>query len=209
MPRACALRLALAWIERNRSAPSRLAIAVRSSSGMKTSVSRVITTSMPGCFSSSFWTRSATSSVSSASLMPLPCAPGSWPPWPASMTMRETPSPSWRDSENLPFELAGRRRRRQRRLRARPAPTGAARGVGAAAPASRQRSASPAAGAASGAVDLRLGRRRGGGTTTAAATGLRRDRSAVGRDRRAGNRSPGGTGCRADRRCSSTRRRGR
>ena len=50
MPRACALRLALAWIERKRSAPSRLAIAVRSSSGMKTSVSRVITTSMPGCF---------------------------------------------------------------------------------------------------------------------------------------------------------------
>ena len=45
MPRARELRLLLAWIERNRSAPFELAIAVRSSSGMKTSLSRVITTS--------------------------------------------------------------------------------------------------------------------------------------------------------------------
>ena len=38
MPRARELRLALAWIDRKRSAPRELAIAVRSSSGMKTSV---------------------------------------------------------------------------------------------------------------------------------------------------------------------------
>src|SRR5437867_2275575 len=73
---------------------------------MNSSVSRVITTSTPGCFSSSFWRRSATSSVSSASETPFARAPGSWPPWPASITMRDTPSPSWRDSENLPFEFA-------------------------------------------------------------------------------------------------------
>src|SRR6185369_15416319 len=34
------------------------------------------------------------------------CAPGSWPPCPASMTTRETPSPSCRESENLPLEFA-------------------------------------------------------------------------------------------------------
>ena len=47
MPRALRLRAALAWIERKRSAPLELAIAVRSSSGMKTSVERVSTTSVP------------------------------------------------------------------------------------------------------------------------------------------------------------------
>ena len=131
MPRACTLRLALAWIERKRSAPSRLAMAVRSSSGMKTSVSRVITTSMPGCFSSSFCTRSATSSVSSASLMPLPCAPGSWPPWPASMTTRETLEPelarerelavrSWRPARPAAATV-GRLARREQRAAARAA----------------------------------------------------------------------------------------
>ena len=50
---------------------SRLAIAVRSSSGMNTSVPRVSITSMPGCFSSRSRSRSVTSSTSSASLMPL------------------------------------------------------------------------------------------------------------------------------------------
>ena len=48
MPCACPLVLALAWIERNRSAPSRLAIAVRSGSGMNSSVRRVRITSTPG-----------------------------------------------------------------------------------------------------------------------------------------------------------------
>ena len=41
MPRALALRLELAWIERKRSAPREFAMAVRSSRGMKTSVERV------------------------------------------------------------------------------------------------------------------------------------------------------------------------
>ncbi len=107
----------MAWIERKRSAPSRFAIAVRCSSGMKTSVSRVITTSMPGCFSSSFFSRSDTSSTSSASLMPLPLTPGSWPPWPGSSTMRDTPRPSWRASENCAVGVGQRHGRRRQRCR--------------------------------------------------------------------------------------------
>ncbi len=42
------------------------------------------------------------SSVRSASLRPFPRAPGSWPPCPASITIRATPRPSWRASENPP-----------------------------------------------------------------------------------------------------------
>ena len=42
---------------------------------------------------------SATSRTSSASVVPLPFAPGSWPPCPGSMTIRETPSPSCRAIE--------------------------------------------------------------------------------------------------------------
>ena len=48
------------------------------------------------------------SRTTSASVTPLPIAPGSWPPCPGSMTMRDTPSPSCRAIENPPFRfLAG------------------------------------------------------------------------------------------------------
>ena len=93
MPRAWAFALAFAWIDRNRSAPSRFAIAVRSCNWRNSSVRRVRTTSTPA-FCSNVSRRSATSSTSSASVTPLPSAPGSWPPWPASITTREMPSPS-------------------------------------------------------------------------------------------------------------------
>ena len=93
-------------MDRNRSAPSRLAIAVRSSSGTNTSVRRVSTTSTPGSFSSSASSRLATSSTSSASDSPRPFVPGSCPPWPGSITMRLIPSPSCRDNEKRPSTLA-------------------------------------------------------------------------------------------------------
>src|SRR3954470_3482352 len=65
-----------------------------------------MTTSTPGCFCSRRLNRVATSSVSSDSLTPFACAPGSCPPWPASITTRATPSPSWRANENLPARFA-------------------------------------------------------------------------------------------------------
>ena len=54
---------------------------------------------------SRFSSRSATSSVSSDSLTPFLCAPGSWPPCPASITIRAMPRPSCRERENLPSVL--------------------------------------------------------------------------------------------------------
>ena len=62
---------------------------------------------MPASSCRSFSSRSAISSVRSASLIPWPLAPGSCPPWPGSMTMREIPRPDWREA-----------RTRQRRSRA-------------------------------------------------------------------------------------------
>ena len=63
-------------------------MAVRSSRGMKTSVARVITTSAPSSSRMSRCRRRATSSTRSFSWRPpRPRVPGSWPPWPASMTM--------------------------------------------------------------------------------------------------------------------------
>ena len=83
MPRAAGCRLALAWIDRNRSAPSRLAIAVRSSSGMKSSVRRVSTTSKPGlCLAAASRAAARRRARARTSSMPFACAPGSWPPWP-------------------------------------------------------------------------------------------------------------------------------
>ena len=79
-----------------------MAIAVRSSSGTKVSVRRVSTTSMPPSAARIFSTRSATSSTTAASVVFDPEAPGSLPPWPGSMTMRDTPSPSCRAIENPP-----------------------------------------------------------------------------------------------------------
>ena len=51
-------------------------------------------------------TRSATSSTSSFSSRPCgPCVPWSWPPWPASITMRPTLRPSARVSELPPVDV--------------------------------------------------------------------------------------------------------
>ena len=46
------------------------------------------------------------STTSFSTMSPGPWAPGSWPPWPASRTIRDTPSPSCRASENWPLEFA-------------------------------------------------------------------------------------------------------
>ena len=212
MPRACALRLALAWIERNRSAPSRLAIAVRSWSGMKTSVSRVSTTSTPGCFSQQLLSRSATSSTSSASLTPLPCAPGSWPPCPASMTMRETPARAGAPARTCRSSCADGTRRR-----AASAGAGRVRGDGSgfrlrhrapvAAGSLRLRPAACGHGRAAGSeVPIGDGRQRAAVAGVGAALA---DRVGDASPRRAGarNRSPAGTGCRAEDAVARRRRR--
>ena len=75
---------------------------MRSSSGTNTSVRRVRTTSTPGSFSAA--SRAAARRRAPAPLRstPRPCAPGSCPPCPGSITIRETPRPSCRDSENRP-----------------------------------------------------------------------------------------------------------
>ena len=84
-------------------------MAVRSSSATYVFVRRVSTTSTPGSLTRSCSSRSAMSSTSSASFRPRTCAPGSWPPCPGSMTTRDTPSPSWRDSEKPPRLFAAGR----------------------------------------------------------------------------------------------------
>ena len=126
------------WIERNRSACSRVATAGRFSSGMNSSVRLVRTTSTPAAARSDS-RRSATSRTTSASETPSPRAPGSCPPCPGSMTILEAPRPSWRASDTGP------RRRRVAAWRGRRA--GSAR-----LPASRGRAGQPASSGARGAA---------------------------------------------------------
>ena len=95
VPLARELVKALWWIETKRSAGQLLAALVRLESDTDVSVVRVIMTSHsppPEVSAVSASRRSrrrrATSRLSSFSTMPLPMAPGSVPPWPASMKIR-------------------------------------------------------------------------------------------------------------------------
>ena len=93
-PETFLLRLELAWIEINRSAPNWLAIAVRSSRGIKLSLLRVRNTSVPRRSSSTCLSWRETVRTKFFSLRPSrPIVPESRPPWPGSITIRPTFKP--------------------------------------------------------------------------------------------------------------------